>query len=93
MRAILLALLLAGCNGQFSAGPTVIDHQANGEEVISSGGQTEVINHPASGEVITSGGATEVIEPPQHAETCYARARYFHGLVPMPCGLANEARP
>ena len=84
-RAFLLALSLplAGCAGSFSIPP-----QPPVVERLPSGGGAEVISAP--------GGATEVIEPAQpalEAQTCYARARAFKGLVPMPCGLASMARP
>jgi len=79
MRAVvvLVAILTTGCNA--AQRPEIVERGDSDDEVVS-----------------LPGGGALILRRLREAEAdkvCYARARSFHGLAPIPCDLAAAVRP
>lgn len=64
--------------------------------IVLAGCQTTIVP-PAGSEIRQNGNLTEIIprvDPPTPEPICLVRARFFRGLVGVPCAqLAQEVRP
>ena len=75
--AVLVAILTMGCNA------------AQRSEIVERGdSDDEVVSLPGGGALIL-----RRLREAEADKVCYARARSFHGLVPIPCDLAAAVRP